>query len=90
MFECHITVELNNYLATYEMLAKEYGWKTSHIYGDVVLGQNPYFYFTCHNKDFMTIFEKMQTLTYKLVEVFKIEVIRKKIELIVYDTKMKI
>ncbi len=92
MFECHVTVSADpqiNSRGFLELTAKTFGWKTSVIDGDAVLGQYPYFYFTKHNKDFKEIFDQMEYLDVTLTS-NDVKVIRKKIELIIYDTKMKV
>lgn len=87
-YECHITCvkpETTYYL---EQLAKERKWKTSYIVGDPLLGNEGFFYFTCHSNSYDKIFSKMELLYIKLIELFGSKlVIRKKIEKVVYDTK---
>lgn len=86
MYECHITVEKPEpgLRVTYEALAEKWGWKTSCIDGDPVLGRQVFFYFSAHDGDFLELMNRMEHLAACLGEEV---VIRKKIEHIVYDTK---
>lgn len=85
-YECHITVEITKDKAirtAWEVLADRCGWKTSCIDGDPLLGAKSHFYFTRHSKNFMYLFDQMNEFS----EMINAKIIRKKIELIVYDTK---
>jgi hypothetical protein len=88
-FECHITIERP--FGEKERLLKVHsgrtGWKTSCIDGDPIMGQRPFFYFTCHDVDFDRIKEKMHAMEIDLRDFFRTPAIRSKIEQIVYDTK---
>ena len=87
MYECHITVEATQgEHETLNKIAEDFQWKTSHIQNDPLLGKKPYFYFTCHHMDYNSIFGKMVALRSTLF-VFGKQVVREKIEHIVYDTK---
>jgi hypothetical protein len=88
-FECHITLHFQagkNHRV--QELAKSHHWKTSGITGDPVLGPGDWFYLTTHGADWITIFNRMQGMSAALIEI-GVEVVREKIELIVYDTKGK-
>lgn len=86
MYECHITIEKPENLDRVLYLAKHYQWKTSYIQNDPLLGNNPYFYFTCHHSDEKSIFEKMDEFAWVL-SFDGVKVLRQKIEKIIYDTK---
>lgn len=89
MFECHVTVrmpidEVGYDALAYEKLAAEFGWKTSVIHGDPLLGPGGKFYFTAHAKDFLPLLEKMNLLTNRFSGRM---LMRRKIELIVLDER---
>jgi hypothetical protein len=87
-YECHITVSVKDAeLATH--VAKRFNCKTSEIARDPVLGDDTFFYLTFHTTDYVQALGKMETVCIQLQEVQKVNVIRKKIEKIVYDTKGK-
>jgi hypothetical protein len=88
-FECHITVA---YMAKdsrdrLEYLGAENNWKTSYIQNDPILGNKPFFYFTKHDRDYDTLFKKMNDMADEIAR-DGYEVLRRKIEAIVFDTKM--
>jgi hypothetical protein len=87
MHECHITISKPENVDELDALAARFGWKTSFIHGDPLLGKAGYFYFTTHHVDYDKIFEKMEFLSGYLEGAFNIVPLRKKIEQIVYDTK---
>lgn len=90
MYECHITIEQRDSESrTYiEMqVTKRYGWRFSAIDGDPVLGAGVKCYATRHFGDALNIDEVMEELdiaAYAL-ENAGLKVIRKKIELIIFD-----
>lgn len=84
-YECHITVSVAD-AETATNVAKMGGWKTSEIARDPLLGEDTYFYLTCHAKEYTFILGKMKTCSAAL-ESKGVKVIREKIERIVYDTK---
>jgi hypothetical protein len=84
MYECHITLHLADAGRASSILIP--GWKTSEIARDPVLGDDTHFYLTAHDRDSLTIYEAMRLMSKMLAE-SGIEIIRKKIELTVYDTK---
>jgi hypothetical protein len=88
-YECHITVSKPTSLTSLSVLKEiglTYGWKTSSIDGDPLLGEQIFFYFTIHSKSYDDIFSKMEALSVHLHSL-EFTVLRKKIEQIVYDTK---
>jgi hypothetical protein len=92
MYECHITVEKPDSelgLKNLENMAKLYQWKTSFIAADPLLGKDNYFYFTCHHTDYENISTKMEMFS-SIIGKSEIKILRKKIELIVYDTKKQL
>lgn len=89
IFECHITVALPNSMERFESLAKDFGWKTSVIEGDPLLGKYGFLYFTSYDADFDFMVKRMDQMA-DLIRERNGEVLRKKIEKIVYDTKKKL
>lgn len=87
-FECHVTIntpEGMKYLRCVD-LAEELGWHSSMIDGDPVLGKGSRFYFTCHAREYIGLYNKMEHLVLTL-KTLGFTVLRKKIELVMYDTK---
>ena len=84
-YECHITVEIK-YAWEAAKVAQRCQWKTSEIARDPLLGEATYFYLTKHEDAFPRIFGQM-TLCCNELEEGGIPVLRKKIELIVLDSK---
>lgn len=85
-YECHITCHQSAAeIAT--KVAKALHWKTSEIARDPVLGQATYFYLTSHGATYDQLFERMETAALAL-RAEGVEVVREKIEHIVYDTKL--
>ncbi len=82
-YECHVTVAKPADATEFKALAQQHGWKTSCIDGDPLLGAKAFFYFTCHHGNYDKIFKKMKDL----VGLLGGQVIREKIEQIIYDTK---
>ena len=85
--ECHITCWVSQAKLA-QSVADEDGWKTSEIHRDISLGNDVYFYLTTHHPNLMKMFEKMNATSAKL-KAKGVDVVREKIELIIYDTKMK-
>lgn len=84
-YECHITIKAEA-ANIGEKVAAEMQWKTSEIKRDPILGPDTHFYLTAHDTDLGRMTRKMHhTACY--LENEGAEVLRKKIELIVYDTK---
>ena len=84
-FECHITTTVTS-AEEAERLAKLFGWKTSEIKRDPLLGDASHFYLTRHDRSYRRIETDMKLLAADLRAVGCV-VLREKIELIVYDTK---
>lgn len=89
VYECHITVRRTLVLGQrheQEMFAGRHGWKMSAIDGDPVLGPGICVYFTRHARQAPELFAAMRRMSTTLRGIGA-EVIREKIEEIVYDTK---
>lgn len=84
-YECHITCHLHD-AAFAGAVATALHWKTSEIARDPVLGSDTYFYLTSHGATYGDLFTRMEEAEAALVRQ-GVEVVRKKIEHIVYDTK---
>lgn len=89
LFECHITLHLDD-ADVGNHLAKEFHWKTSQIERDPVLGNNAYFYLTTHASNYIEIYTKMNRTSLAFESLTNRTVVREKIELIMYDTKVKV
>lgn len=87
IYECHITVDRNDGPAA-EDVAKRLHWKYSQIDGDPVLGKKVFAYLTTHDTDVLRMHQRMVMASGDL-KAIGVEVVREKIELIVYDTKTK-
>jgi len=87
-YEIHITVPYSVELARkeYIKLAKTYGWHTSSITDDPILGSGDNFYFTTHAKQFDIARSKMSQLMFVL-KARNIFIKRTKIERIVFDER---
>jgi hypothetical protein len=86
-FECHVTVDPPpEDVSDCHRIAAKLGWKTSEIERDPVLGDRKYFYFTAHARSFEVLKARMDELTAEL-RAEELNVLREKIENIVYDTK---
>lgn len=88
LFECHITVSTRDAEAA-TMVALEKHWKTSEIARDPVLGNDTFFYLTSHASDYVDMWERLRS-TVESLNFWGVEVLREKIELIMYDTKVKV
>lgn len=84
-FECHITCKAKD-AQLVAQLGEEVGWKFSQIDGDPVLGKELFCYLTMHKTKFQSIYVNLQAAQ-TLLSSNGIEVVRSKIELILYDTK---
>jgi hypothetical protein len=84
-YEIHITsIATPKDIKKYKEVAECYGWKTSCIDGDPILGEGVKFYFTTHEKQMDVAQSRMNQLHYVLNNM-KAPVLRKKIERIVLD-----
>ena len=79
-YECHITIN-KDHLDKANSLAKQFGFKTSAIDGDSVLGDIVLGYITFRRSTYEDTFEVMD----KICNSLGFPVLRRKIEHIVYD-----
>jgi hypothetical protein len=84
-FECHVTVSNPNEEIC-EEYAKLYEWKTSKIERDPLLGDKTFFYFTCHGKEYDSVFSKMKQCVEDL-QMLGLKCVREKIEHIIHDVR---
>lgn len=84
-FECHITAPSGS-ADKVKKAGKDLHWKFSAIDGDPVLGAGVHCYLTTHDATFARIKQRMKAAAHVL-EAAGVEVIRMKIEAIMYDTK---
>lgn len=84
-YECHITCYLSDAKIA-ASVAQQFGWKTSEIARDPLLGDGTYFYLTKHADDYMTLYVEMSVAVVTLLRSDAF-VVRQKIEHIVFDTK---
>lgn len=88
-FESHVTLPSPNNLELKMQLisiARTHQMKPSWITGDPVLGDGKYFYISGFDSTFDVLLNKIKVLVADL-QSHKFEVIREKIEQIMYDTK---
>jgi hypothetical protein len=85
IYECHITCDQKD-AEEASRVATWHGWKTSEIARDPTLGNDTYFYLTSHSTDLIVLHKHMDYMARFLADA-GVRVLRKKIELIVYDTK---
>lgn len=88
LFECHITYPRDK-ADIIEKFASDLHWKFSKIDGDPVLGKEIFCYLTTHSDDYMKMFSKM-IATVHTISNEDIKPVREKIELIMFDTKVKV
>jgi len=86
LYESHITIHIKD-AELAQVVADGYGWKTSKIAGDITLGKDTYFYLTTHERDLIRMQDKLRD-TGTALRAAGLNVIREKIELIIYDTKL--
>lgn len=84
-YECHVTVSPSEKETT-ERLAKAYGWHTSQILRDEVMGDDAWLYCTRSGPDFDKIEASMHTLTAALRN-GGVTVRRQKIEIAIVDER---
>ena len=88
-FECHITLnrpkDITEAKQIFSIVAKT-KMKTSWITGDPVLGVGKWFYISGYNESYDALFANMKEVVEKLKEL-NVEIVREKIEQILYDTK---
>ena len=88
-FESHITLNKPKDITEAKLLfkiASDNNIKTSWITGDPVLGVGKWFYISGYSTDFDNLLEKVKNVSHQIKN-NNIEVIREKIEQIMYDTK---
>lgn len=88
-FESHITLSKPSSMSKAKILlalASENKMKVSWITGDPVLGVGKWFYISSYSTDFDTLLRDVKNVSIKL-KALGFEVIREKIEQIMYDTK---
>ena len=88
LFECHITVS-TEHAEHATAVAKAHHWKTSEIARDPVLGDKNFYYLTTHTKEYNEMWTRLRTTVHAL-EGLDVPILREKIELIMYDTKVKV
>jgi len=84
-FEAHITCHVNQ-ADEVKIIGVEFGWKFSCIEGDALMGPKPYCYLTGYSTDKHELYFNVQRLTVTLQR-RGVEVLRSKIEQIIFDTK---
>lgn len=85
-YEFHVTVDLSRHqLYVAEEHAERLGFKSSYIQGDPLLGNRSFFYYTGHTNSVESAMKLMERVGEPLP--YGGMIIRKKIELIIYDTK---
>jgi hypothetical protein len=83
-FEAHITCP-RDASAIVEKFAGD-SWKFSAIDGDPVMGKRPYCYLTAYDTDAGRLLDNMEQTAEKL-RWEEVEILRQKVEEIIYDTK---
>ncbi len=87
LYESHITCSIHDAKAA-QTVADQFRWKTSQIARDITLGDDTYFYLTTHDVTEERIRQRMVDTAFALTQ-SDINVIRMKIEHIIFDTKHK-
>lgn len=85
IYECHITCHQKDAIPA-TTVAQGHHWKTSEIARDPVLGEATYFYLTSHGATYDHLYGRMKAAS-EALQSLGVEVVREKIEHIVYDTK---
>ena len=88
-FECHITLNKPKTIAEAKQIFKivaQTRMKTSWITGDPVLGAGKWFYISGYNESYDELFISMKKVVVELTKL-NVEIVREKIEQILYDTK---
>jgi len=86
MVEIHVTTS-TKFAAKAQEIAQTLHWKTSEIARDPVLGNDTFFYLTTHSASVKAAFTRLEYCVKQLEEV-GVEVIRQKIEIVIFDTKL--
>lgn len=84
-YECHITTTVAHAQLAGDQAAV-FGWKTSEIKRDPILGDGSHFYLTKHHASFTELYSLMELHAARMRQA-GIPIVRLKIEHIVYDTK---
>lgn len=84
-FESHITIRVAD-AEIGEQVAARFGWKTSEIKRDPLLGDDSHFYLTKHSGALSEIYGEVEKASAALRQ-DGVAILRQKVELIVYDTK---
>jgi hypothetical protein len=85
LYESHITCSTAQSEIA-QVVADAHRWKTSQISRDITLGDATYFYLTTHDVTEVRIMQRLRE-TVDALEIAGVNVIRQKIELIIFDTK---
>jgi len=85
LLECHITFSVENAEFCTAVAAANH-WKTSEIARDPVLGDKNFFYLTTHDTDLIKLMQRIHRIRF-FAEESNVQILREKIELIIYDTK---
>lgn len=91
IYECHITLDLEDAAKlppNFFTFCETEKWKSSEIHRDITMGEKSYYYLTTHDRDLLRMHARMKAMA-DACRYFECEVIREKIELIIYDTKLK-
>lgn len=88
MLEIHITCNTTDKELIDDIVREYSNWKTSSIQGDPVLGPETRYYLTSHAKNFPKAYSEMVEMS-KCLEANGVTITRQKIELIIFDTKLK-
>lgn len=84
-YECHITIAVKH-ADVGEKVATAFGWKTSEIKRDPLLGDDSHFYLTAHEHARDKMRAAMLEVE-KTLQNMQVPILRSKIEHIIYDTK---
>lgn len=85
-FECHITMKPEHEAAAAK-IGKKFGFKSSKIAGDEIMGDGTFFYLTKTDVVYETIKKDMHACAATL-RVNKVPYLREKIELVLYDHRI--
>ena len=86
-FEAHITLPREK--SDWVQAAAMENWKFSAIDGDALMGKKPYCYLTAYDSSAIELFKSMTQMC-KILERVGVDVLRKKVEKIIYDTKTNV
>lgn len=88
-FEAHITLPKADRDIVAALGGDGAGWKFSEIDGDALMGAKPYCYLTAYDADGLALLARMRVVSHML-RARGVEVLREKVEQIVYDTKTNV